>query len=245
MSPPNGSSSPLVLEGVSRVFRSGDVEVRAVTAVDAVVGVGEIVAIVGPSGSGKTTLLSMAGCLLTPSGGTVKVLGEDIYRLNHRQRAAFRLRHIGFVFQAYNLLPSLDVRENVEIALNLAGVSGKAAHERAGKLLELLQIEHRARLRPGNLSGGEQQRLAIARALANRPEVILADEPTASLDSRAGHSVMELMRLAVEKGEASSLVVVTHDVRILDLAHRVLFMEDGRLSPVPRTAEAAELTGQR
>jgi putative ABC transport system ATP-binding protein len=229
----------LLLEGVSKVFRSGDVEVRAVTAADAAVRQGEIVAIVGPSGSGKTTLLSMAGCLLTPSAGKVRLLGEDIYRLGQRQRAAFRLRHIGFVFQAYNLLPSLDVRENVEIALNLAGITGSAAHERAGNLLELLQLEHRAQLRPGNLSGGEQQRLAIARALANRPEVILADEPTASLDSQAGHRVMELMRLAVEAGEAHSLVVVTHDVRILDLAHRVLFMEDGRLRPATEAAGAA------
>lgn len=222
---------PLVLESVSKVFRSGASEVRAVSEVDAEVREGEIVAIVGPSGSGKTTLLSMAGGLLTPTFGRVMVLGEDLYRLSHRQRAAFRLRHIGFVFQAFNLLPSLDVRENVEIALNLAGVTGDAAHRRAGSLLELLQLQHRASLRPGNLSGGEQQRLAIARALANRPELILADEPTASLDSQAGHRVMELMRLAVEAGEASSLVVVTHDVRILDLAHRVLYVEDGRLRP--------------
>jgi len=222
---------PLVLESVSKVFRSGASEVRAVSEVDAEVREGEIVAIVGPSGSGKTTLLSMAGGLLMPTFGRVLVLGEDLYRLGHRQRAAFRLRHIGFVFQAFNLLPSLDVRENVEIALNLAGVTRAAAHRRAGSLLELLQLQHRASLRPGNLSGGEQQRLAIARALANRPELILADEPTASLDSQAGHRVMELMRLAVEAGEASSLVVVTHDVRILDLAHRVLYVEDGRLRP--------------
>lgn len=223
---------PLVLEHVSRAFGSGDARVQAVSDVSLAVDEKEIVAIIGPSGCGKTTLLSMAGGLLTPTSGRIAILGQDVGRMNQRQRAAFRLRHIGFVFQSYNLLPSLNVRQNVEIALNLAGTSGAAAGTRADELLALLELEHRARAPSGTLSGGEQQRLAIARALANRPDLILADEPTASLDSRAGHRVMELLRTAVEGGHARSMVVVTHDTRILYLAHRVLPMEDGKLAPV-------------
>jgi putative ABC transport system ATP-binding protein len=152
--------------------------------------------------------------------------------------ASFRLRHVGFVFQSFNLLPSLSARENIEIALNLAGTSGHKAWRRAMELLELLDILHREGNRPGDLSAGEQQRLAVARALANRPDVILADEPTANLDSRAGHRVMELMRTAVEAGEAKALVVVTHDMRIVDLAHRILTMEDGVLSAAVRDVDA-------
>lgn len=224
---------PLAVEHVSRTFGSGPSEVRAVTDVSFNVSAGETVAIVGPSGCGKTTLLSMAGCLLTPTSGRVVILGEDVNRLSHRRRAAFRLRHVGFVFQSYNLLPALNVRENVEIALNLAGMAGRAASDRADELLQLLELNRRARAPSGTLSGGEQQRLAIARALANRPDLILADEPTASLDSRAGHRVMELLHAAVERGHAKSMVVVTHDTRILDLADRVLPMEDGRLLSSP------------
>lgn len=236
-------SPALSFEAVCKTFRIGDVEVRAVRDVHATVRQGEIVAIVGPSGSGKTTLLSMAGCLLTPTSGHVRLLGEDVYALGQRRRAAFRLRHIGFVFQAFNLLPSLDARENVEIALNLAGVSGAPAHRRAGELLELLQLDHRERQRPASLSGGEQQRLAIARALANRPELILADEPTASLDSGDGRRVMELLQLAVQRGEAQSIVVVTHDIRILDLANRVLYMEDGELRESPKPEHEPNAAG--
>jgi putative ABC transport system ATP-binding protein len=224
------AAPPLTLDGVSKRFRVGDSEVLAVQEVRATIHDGEIVAIVGPSGSGKTTLLSIAGCLLTPSSGRVFLLGQDVYGMSEGRRAAFRLRHIGFVFQAFNLLPSLNARENVEIALNLAGVAGKAAHLRADQLLEMLDLQHRAHQHPDTLSGGEQQRLAIARALANGPDLILADEPTASLDSQAGHRVMELLRLAVVEREARSLVIVTHDTRILDLAHRVLSMQDGRLA---------------
>ena len=188
-----------------------------------------MLAIVGPSGSGKTTLLSVAGCLLRPTSGQVFILGQDVTALSQLRLSGFRLRHIGFVFQTFNLLPSLSARENVEIALNLAGLAGKQAHDRADRLLDLLELTHRARQRPPHLSGGEQQRLAVAPALANRPDIILADEPTASLDSHAGHRVMELIRSAVVAGEAKGLVVVTHDTRILDLANRVMLMEDGRL----------------
>jgi putative ABC transport system ATP-binding protein len=237
MSTRHADGRPLVLEHVSRAFGSGTARVNAVSDVSLAVEEGEIVAIVGPSGCGKTTLLSMAGCLLTPTSGRVSILGEDVGAMKQAQRAAFRLRHIGFVFQAYHLLAALNVRQNVEIALNLAGMAGSAAFERAEELLALFELDHRARTAPGTLGGGEQQRLAIARALANRPDIILADEPTASLDSRAGHRVMELLRAAVEAGHARSMVVVTHDTRILGLAHRVLPMEDGQLAPCARPAQ--------
>jgi putative ABC transport system ATP-binding protein len=220
---------PLVLRDVEKVYGEGSSAVRAVNSASLAVAGGEIVAIVGPSGSGKTTLLSIAGCLLRPSSGRVTILGDDVTGLGQAALARFRRRHIGFVFQSFNLLSPLTARENIEIALNLGGVNGLEARERSARLLDRLDLATRAGRLPADLSGGEQQRLAVARALANRPDIILADEPTASLDSRAGHRVMELLRSAIEDGEARALVIVTHDVRILDLAHRVILMEDGIL----------------
>ncbi len=219
----------LEIRHVTKIYGSGPTAVHALRDVSLNARPGEIVAIVGPSGSGKTTLLSIAGCLLRPTSGEVFILGTEVTRLGQARLADFRLRHVGFVFQTFNLLPALSARENVEIALNLAGVAGQAAHERARRLLELLELTPRAHQRPPDLSGGEQQRLAVARALANRPDIIMADEPTANLDSRAGHRVMELMRTAVEAGEAKTLLIVTHDTRILDVAHRRLELEDGVL----------------
>jgi len=228
----------LALRNVSKTYGAGPAAVRAVRDASFQVESGEILAIVGPSGSGKTTLLSIAGCLLRPTTGQVFILGDEVTALGQLRLSSFRLRHIGFIFQSFNLMPALSARENIEIALNLAGIDAAAAHERADQLLDLLELGHRARQRPPDLSGGEQQRLAVARALANKPDIILADEPTANLDSRAGHRVMELMNSAVAAGEAKALVVVTHDTRILDLAQRVLLMEDGLLRPADGKAEA-------
>lgn len=231
------SEHTLQFEGLNKTFGSGPSAVHAVVDAAATVAEGEIVAVVGPSGGGKTTLLSMIGCLLTPTSGSIRIFGEEVTALSHPKRAAFRLAHVGFVFQSFNLLGSLNSRENIEIALNLGGTRGRAAHDRATRLLEMLGLHDRMDARPASLSGGEQQRLAVARALANKPGLILADEPTASLDSQTGRNVMEMLKLAVDSGEAKSLVVVTHDQRILDLVHRVLFIEDGRLRP----GNAAEL----
>jgi putative ABC transport system ATP-binding protein len=227
------------MRNVSKVYGTGLHAVQAVRDATFEVQQGEIVAIVGPSGSGKTTLLSIAGCLLRPTSGQVFILGEEVSALGQLRLASFRLRHIGFIFQSFNLMPALSARENIEIALNLAGTEAAAAHRRTDQLLEMLELTHRGRQRPPDLSGGEQQRLAVARALANKPDIILADEPTANLDSRAGHRVMELMNSAVAAGEAKGLVVVTHDTRILDLSHRVLLMEDGELRPAGKTSELA------
>lgn len=229
--------SPLVVHDISKSFGSGDSKVLAVDRVSFQVEEGEVVVIIGPSGCGKTTLLSLLGCLLRPTSGEISILGEEVTRLSERRRAQFRLRHIGFVFQSFNLISALNATENVEIALNLAGMTGAAARRRVSGLFELLDLTQRAPMRPNDMSGGEQQRLAIARALANRPDIIFADEPTASLDSRAGRAVMGLMQSAVKAGETKGLVVVTHDMRILDVAHRVLAMEDG----VVREVDAATI----
>jgi putative ABC transport system ATP-binding protein len=222
---------PLALRNVTKTYGAGESAVHAVRKASFEVHSGEILAIIGPSGSGKTTLLSIAGCLLKPTSGQMFILGREVTGLGQLRLSEFRLRHIGFIFQSFNLLPSLSAQENVEIALNFAGVDGTRAHKRSDQLLEMLDLTSRARQRPPDLSGGEQQRLAVARALANRPDIILADEPTANLDSHAGHQVMQLMQAAVSAGEAKGLVVVTHDTRILDVADRVLLMEDGQLRP--------------
>jgi putative ABC transport system ATP-binding protein len=221
----------LAVRNVTKTYGAGESAVHAVREASFEVHSGEILAIVGPSGSGKTTLLSIAGCLLKPTSGQMFILGREVTGLGQLRLSGFRLRHIGFIFQSFNLLPSLSAQENVEIALNFAGVDGTRAHKRSDQLLEMLDLTSRARQRPPDLSGGEQQRLAVARALANRPDIILADEPTANLDSHAGHQVMQLMQAAVSAGEAKGLVVVTHDTRILDVADRVLLMEDGQLRP--------------
>jgi putative ABC transport system ATP-binding protein len=202
----------------------------------------------GPSGSGKTTLLSMAGLLLRPSEGQVLVNGHDAGRLKQRQLAGLRLHSIGFVFQVYNLLGALTARENVEVVLNMAGVKDNAAGQRATKLLEMLGLGHRLEHKPADLSGGEKQRVAIARALANDPPLILADEPTGNLDSKTGQEVMELLCCELGRDQGRAIVIVTHDLRLRQIADRVLWLEDGRLTeagseavPSPEMASARSL----
>lgn len=218
----------LGMEGVSKVFGSGDALVKAVNGVDLLVSAGEIVLIMGPSGSGKTTLLTMAGGLLRPTAGEVWVDGQAVTDLSGRELSRMRLEKIGFIFQSFNLLPSLSALENVGVALNLAGKKGRGAMDRAAQLLSDFGLEGRARFRPEQLSGGERQRVSVARALANDPSLVLADEPTANLDSRRGHEVMELLR-TIAKRRGKTVVIVSHDQRIRDIADRVLWMEDGCL----------------
>jgi len=221
--------SILALRHVSKVYGSGRTAVRASDHVNLRVNAGEIVLIMGPSGSGKTTLLSMAGLLLRPTEGYIRVNGRDVAGLSRSQMAALRLRSLGFVFQAYNLLGALTARENVEIVLNMAGVKGDAARARAIDLLEKLGLGERLDHKPADLSGGEKQRVAIARALANDPPLILADEPTGNLDSRTGQEVMELLCRGLGRDKGRAIVIVTHDHRLLQIADRVLWLEDGRL----------------
>jgi putative ABC transport system ATP-binding protein len=207
---------------------------RSVTPLEAVGGVdlsarrGEVVLISGPNGSGKTTLLSLLGCLLPPSAGTVTIAGCDTTHLDRRRLPAFRLQHIGFVFQSFRLLDALTALENVELPLNLAGMSRPLSLERARGALRELAVEHRAGCHPRTLSGGEKQRVAIARALVNGPTVLLADEPTGSLDSQAGQMVGELLSDAAHH-RGTAVIIVSHDPRISHHADRLLRMEDGHL----------------
>ena len=212
---------------LTKAFGQGEVQVQAVRGIDLEVRRGEVVLIMGASGSGKTTLLSMLGAMLRPTSGRVEVDGVDLATLPESKLPEFRTRRFGFVFQDFNLLSALSAEENVEFALNLAGVTGRRARERAGRLLDGLGLAGRRRFRPDKLSGGEKQRVAIARALANEPAVILADEPTANLDSKIGREIARLLR-RIASEERRSVVIVSHDARLKEIADRVLWMEDGQ-----------------
>jgi putative ABC transport system ATP-binding protein len=190
---------------------------------------GEVILILGPSGSGKTTLLSIMGCLLSPSRGEVRVGRRGGSGLSDGELSSMRSQYIGFVFQSFNLLDFLSVRKNVEVALNLANIGGRAARERAIRILQQVQLDHRQDFPPKRLSGGEKQRVSVARALATNPRLLLADEPTGNLDSATGRIVVELLTGLARK-QGSAVVIVTHDPRILDVADRVLYLNDGRLS---------------
>ncbi|MBE0475677.1 MAG: ABC transporter ATP-binding protein [Coriobacteriia bacterium] len=224
-----GAGVKLRVEGVAKAFGSGHARVEALRGVDVDVRAGEMVLVMGPSGSGKTTLLSIMGALLHPDAGRVVVGESDVTALSERKLPAVRIRHLGFVFQDFNLLSALTARENVEAVLGFARVPRREAKRRAEELLRELGLGERLAFLPEQLSGGEKQRVAIARALANGPEVLLCDEPTANLDSRAGRDVVERLRGAADR-HGASVVIVSHDQRIRELADRVLWLEDGRLA---------------
>lgn len=219
----------LQLDGVSKIYRSGEFEVKALDDVSFHVRGGEIVAVMGPSGSGKTTLLTIAGALLRPSVGRVHVCGIDVSEMSEGQLATIRRTKVGFIYQSFNLLEALSALENVMIVSQNHGHDKQTADVRARDLLEMFGLGHRMHALPKKLSDGEKQRVAIVRALAKDPELLLADEPTANLDSKRGHEVMELLRQkAIELHKA--VVVVSHDNRIRQFADRVVWLEDGRLS---------------
>ena len=222
-------SERVAVTNVSKTYRLGKVSVTALGGVSLVVQAGEFLAVAGPSGSGKTTLLNLIGCLDTPTSGEITIDGEAIGRLTAGRRADLRARKLGFVFQTFNLIPVLTAWENVEYPLLLQrGRRDVAARVRGA--LEQVGLADRARHRPPELSGGQQQRVAIARALVTEPALVLADEPTANLDSRTGHEIVELMRwLNRERG--TTFVFSTHDPRIVAAADRVLEISDGMLRP--------------
>jgi len=224
------SDRPVIeTEGLTKVyFNDSHPSVQAVKDVSLRIERGEIVLISGPNGSGKTTLLSMLGCLLSPHSGTIRICGREVSELSAGELADFRLRHVGFIFQNFRLLDSLTVHENVELSLVLAGIRRPASRERAAAALEELSMSHRAGFFPKTLSGGEKQRVAVARALVTDPDVILADEPTGSLDSNAGQAAVLLLRQAAQK-RGKTVVIVSHDERIRRFADRVISMEDGRI----------------
>lgn len=222
----------LAVENVTKTYDMGGQPVHALRGVDLALPGGEVLLLLGPSGSGKTTLLSIMGCILRATSGRVLVDGRDVTRVAERDLPAVRLRHFGFVFQGFNLFPALTAAENVEIALGLKGLRGRAARRAAREALAAVGLDDKADALPANLSGGQKQRVAIARALAGNPSIILADEPTAALDSTSGRLVMDLLRsLASDRNRA--VVIVTHDSRTFRYADRIVAIEDGRLAASP------------
>lgn len=222
-------ASVLSARDVTKTFQEGRETVEVLRGVSLELAPGEIVALEGPSGSGKTTFLSILGCILTPSGGVLEIEGEAVDPRRPERLPALRRKSIGFVFQQFNLFPALTARENVEYALNVKGVSGREARNEALAAIERVGLADRKDFLPRDLSGGQKQRVAIARALAGRPPILLADEPTANLDTEMGGQILALFRDLV-KDENRSLLVVTHDPKVRDIADRVVKIRDGRLA---------------
>jgi putative ABC transport system ATP-binding protein len=216
---------------VTKHFGEGDNRVEVLRGVDLTIPFGEMTLLVGPSGCGKTTMLSVIAGLLDRSGGELNVLGRDLGRLSGSESVLFRRRNLGFVFQQFNLLPSLTAAENAAVPLLAAGVKKKQAVDRAAALLDDLGLGSRAHAFPNQLSGGQQQRVALARALVHDPRLVVCDEPTSALDHETGQVVMDLLaRIAVKPGRA--VVVVTHDSRVFSFADRIAHMDDGRIGEV-------------
>ncbi len=214
-------------KGVTKVYGSGRTAVRAVNGVSFSIDRGELVLLMGPSGSGKTTLLTLISGLLKPTSGEIYIDGVEITELSQKELARLRLEKIGFIFQHFNLLSALTALENVMMPLIIKGVSKEEARTRAEELLAAFGLAGRMHHLPEDLSGGEQQRVAVARAVVTEPEIIIADEPTANLDSKKGREVMELIRERV--GQGKSAIIASHDPRVKSFADRVLYMEDGML----------------
>jgi putative ABC transport system ATP-binding protein len=217
------------MQDVIRFYQVGEVETYALRGVDLTIEDGEFTAIVGPSGSGKTTMLQLMGCLDRPRDGTVRFMEQDVSNLNGSKRADLRKGMIGFVFQFFALIPGLTAYENVELPLLLTGTNKAKRQERVNELLDTVGLSARARHRPDQMSGGEQQRVAIARALATEPALVLADEPTANLDTENGRQVMEIMqRLNADTG--TTFVFATHDPRVIPYARRIVELRDGKVT---------------
>ena len=225
------SAAAVALRGVTKTYGRGDRAVQALRGIDLDVAPGELVMLVGPSGCGKTTLISVAAGILDHDGGTCLVYGEDLQAMGGRDRARYRGRNLGFVFQSFNLVPTLTAAENVSVPLLLNGAPRGEALRRAEEILATVGLAGRGDARPAELSGGQQQRVAIARALVHRPRLIVCDEPTSALDHETGAKVMTLLR-EVALGDGRSLVIVTHDARIFGYADRVAKMDDGRIVSV-------------
>lgn len=251
----NTSESPVSLRvhALTKTYGAGATEVHAVNAVDLDVHAGEVLLVMGPSGSGKTTLLLMLGALLRPTSGSILVEDRaggsiDIATAPERDLPALRAHSFGFIFQDYALLDALTATENIAVAANIAGLTGVPAYSRAAELLERVGLTHRATARPSHLSGGEQQRVSLARALANDPPILLADEPTANLDASRGRDLARLLRTLADE-DHRSVVIVSHDERLREVADRVLWLEDGAFREVaamtidPVCGMAVEPTG--
>jgi putative ABC transport system ATP-binding protein len=222
------------IENVARVYQIGKIETQALRGVNLSIENGEFTALVGPSGSGKTTLLQMIGCLDQPTSGRVFINDKDVTTLNRNQRADMRRGTIGFIFQFFALIPTLTAYENVEMPLLLNGHTPKERRERVMELLKAIDLTDRANNRPDQLSGGQQQRVAVARALASNPRLILADEPTANLDTENGKQVMDIMQ-RLNKETGVTFVFATHDPRVISYARRVVTLQDGKIEKDTKT----------
>lgn len=209
-------------------YQSGDIKVQALQNIDLTINPGEFTAIVGPSGSGKTTLLNIIGGLDSPTKGSVKINDTDITQLPENELIDFRLHHIGFIFQSYNLIPVLTAKENVELLMLLQNREEEFRNERTLKLLKAVGLEDQIHKRPNEMSGGQQQRVAVARALASKPNFILADEPTANLDSKSSENLLSIMQ-KLNKNEKTTFIFSTHDQRVIDKANRIVTIEDGKI----------------
>ncbi len=220
---------PLVeLRDIRKVYHLGGEEIRALDGVSLDIGQGEFCSIIGPSGSGKSTLMHILGCLDSPSSGTLKLDGTEIQNATPRQLASIRNQKIGFVFQFFNLLPKLNVLQNVELPMVYSGLTGRQRRERAMEALRQVEIDNRSKHRPSQLSGGQQQRVAIARALVNNPRIIFADEPTGNLDSHTGELILEMFRGFHREGR--TIILVTHDPEIAALTPRKIEIRDGKIA---------------
>jgi putative ABC transport system ATP-binding protein len=220
------------IRGLTKVYHTGEVEVHALRGIDLLVERGEFVAVVGPSGSGKSTLFHILGGLTTPTAGTVAIEGQDLTQMGDAQRTALRKNKIGFVFQKYNLLPTLTAAENIEIARDIAGKRGQPPDAQFEEALKLLDIQGRLNHKPRALSGGEQQRVAIARAIVNHPALLLADEPTGNLDTRNSDAVLTLLR-DLNKRLGQTILMITHNPEAAAFADRIVHMRDGRVIDPP------------
>ena len=232
---------PVVLQGISKTYRLDAVDVPALVDINLVILPDRFTVISGPSGSGKTTLLNLIGCIDRPDQGTIMVAGKAVQDMGDDALSDFRARQLGFVFQNFNLLPVLTAYENVEYPLVLTGMAPAKRRARVDKLLDAVGLSAHARKRPGQLSGGQRQRVAIARALARTPQLVLADEPTANLDSKTGTEIIELMR-SLQQQQHVSFIFSSHDPKILEAADDAVYIHDGRITSIERRhALAAEL----
>ena len=216
----------ITIENVKKTYVSGDVKVEALRGVDLIIRDGEFTSIAGPSGSGKTTLLNLIGCIDTLDSGSILIDDKPVFKLNKDEKALFRREKLGFIFQSYNLIPVLTAYENVAFALNLLDIDDREVKERTMAILREVGLEGMENRKPNKLSGGQQQRVAIARALIKNPKIILADEPTANLDSHTGEEILKLMRVMNEK-HGTTFIFSTHDKMVMEYARRLVSLHDG------------------
>lgn len=216
------------IQNIQKTYQSGNIKVQALQNINLTINKGEFTAIVGPSGSGKTTLLNIIGGLDSPTEGSVKINTTEITRLPENELIDFRLHHIGFIFQSYNLIPVLTAKENVEFLMLLQKQGDQYRNERTLKLMKAVGLEDQVDKKPSEMSGGQQQRVAVARALASKPSFVLADEPTANLDSKSSENLLDIMQ-RLNKDENTTFIFSTHDQRVIDKANRIITIEDGKV----------------